>query len=43
MTTMTRNMKTVALAAAIVAAELMLAGKAGARHMQTITVAGGCF
>jgi peptide-methionine (S)-S-oxide reductase len=43
MTSMMRNLKTVALAAAIGAATLMLAGKAEARDMQTITVAGGCF
>ena len=43
MTTMTRNLKTVALAAAIGTATLMHAGKADAQDMQTITVAGGCF
>jgi peptide-methionine (S)-S-oxide reductase len=43
MTSMMRNLKTVALAAAIGTATLMLAGKAEARDMQTITVAGGCF
>jgi peptide-methionine (S)-S-oxide reductase len=43
MTTITRNLKTVALATAIGAAALMQAGTAEARDMQTITVAGGCF
>lgn len=43
MTRITRNIKTVALAAAIGIATLMQAGKAEARDMQTITVAGGCF
>lgn len=40
---MIRNLKTVALAAAIGTATLMHAGKADAQDMQTITVAGGCF
>lgn len=40
---MTRNLKTIALATAIGVATLMNAGKAEARDMQTITVAGGCF
>lgn len=43
MTDLTRNMKTIALAAGICVATLMQAGKAEARDMQTITVAGGCF
>jgi len=43
MTRMTRNLKTIALTAAIGIATLMQAGKAEARDMQTITVAGGCF
>lgn len=43
MTTMTRNIKTIALTAGIAMAALMQAGKAEARDMQTITVAGGCF
>lgn len=43
MTSWTRNLKTVALAVAIGTAALMQAGKAEARDMQTITVAGGCF
>lgn len=43
MTSHLRNLKTIALTAAIGIATLMLAGKADARDMQTITVAGGCF
>lgn len=43
MTKTMRNMKTLALMAAIGTATLMHAGKAEARDMQTITVAGGCF
>jgi len=39
----TRNLKTVALAIGIGIAAIMQAGKAEARDMQTITVAGGCF
>ncbi len=38
-----RNLKTISLAVAISVAGLMQAGKAEARDMQTITVAGGCF
>lgn len=43
MTSTLRNVKTVALAVAIGVATLLQAGKANAREMQTITVAGGCF
>jgi len=43
MTKMMSNVKTIALAAVIGAATLMQSGKAEARDMQTITVAGGCF
>ncbi len=43
MTRTTRNLKTVALAIGIGIAAIMQAGKAEARDMQTITVAGGCF
>lgn len=43
MTTTLRNIKTIALGAAIAVATLLQAGKAEARDMQTITVAGGCF
>jgi peptide-methionine (S)-S-oxide reductase len=43
MTTTLRNLKTIALTAGIAVAALMQAGKAEARDMQTITVAGGCF
>ena len=43
MTTMMRNVKTVALAVSIGIATLLQVGKAEARDMQTITVAGGCF
>ncbi len=41
--TVMRNVKTLALMAAIGTATLMHTGKAEARDMQTITVAGGCF
>ena len=40
---MSRNSKTIALTTGIVFATLMHVGRAEARDMQTITVAGGCF
>lgn len=43
MMSLSRKLKTVALAGAIGLAALMHAGSAEARDMQTITVAGGCF
>ena len=43
MTSLMRNVKTVALAAGIGLASLLQATKADARDMQTIVVAGGCF
>ena len=43
MTSMKRNLKTIALGAAIGVATLLHAGKAEARDMQTIVMAGGCF
>ena len=41
MTSMMRNLKTIALGAAIGVATLLHAGKAESRDMQTIVVAGG--
>lgn len=43
MTRTARNLKTAALAVGIGIAILMQTGRADARDMQTITVAGGCF
>lgn len=43
MTSMLRNVKTIALGLAIGVAVLLQSNKAEARDMQTITVAGGCF
>lgn len=43
MTSTLRNLKTIALGAAIGVATFLHAGKAEARDMQTIVVAGGCF
>ena len=41
--TVLRTIKTIALGVGIVAATLLQSGRAEARDMQTITVAGGCF
>ncbi len=43
MTSILRNLKTITLGLAIGAAVILQTGKAEARDMQTITVAGGCF